>query len=150
MSLHDGFAPLSGMDNSGRIRLCFIKAALSSGGVIQRQPTAPAALRAPDSARCTPAVVIAARPGRSAALDGGRIGDRWVPKTVPWTTPRPLDSARPRAPQHLPTASDWARCRACWPRCPEEMQIAFFLFNPVPYPIMSASEACPFAQRDAR
>lgn len=34
---------------------------MSSGGVIQRQPTAPAALRAPDSARCTPAVVIAAR-----------------------------------------------------------------------------------------
>lgn len=29
------------------------------------------------------------------------------------------------------------------------MQIAFFLFNTVPYPIMSASEAHPFAQLEA-
>ena len=88
-SLHDGFAPLSGMDNGERIRWCFIKAALSSSGVIQRQPPAPAALRARDSARRTPAVVIAARRGHSAAPDGVQMG----PKTVPWTTPRRVNES---------------------------------------------------------
>jgi hypothetical protein len=142
-SMHDGFAPLSGMDNGGRIRSCFIKAALSSGGVIQRQPPAPAALQAPDSARCTPAVVIAARRGHSAALDGVQMG----PKTVPLTTPRRVNSSRPWAPQHPPTTSDRARCRACWPSVPRRDANCFFSVQPRALSDHGCSRGCPEASR---